>query len=154
MADRLKEAFLKNEFIPLLKKLDSTLKGNWGVLNAQQMVEHFSDAVKNASGRLVLPLLNEGDKLEKFRQFLMSDKPFKENTPNPLMDTAGSPLRKPDMPTAIAKLQDELDYFFKMFDENPSLTTRNAFFGDLNYTENIQLLHKHAMHHLRQFGAY
>jgi hypothetical protein len=33
------------------------------------------------------------------------------------------------------------------------LTTRNPFFGDLNFAENVHLLHKHALHHLRQFGV-
>ncbi len=44
------------------------------------MVEHLTDAVKNASGKLILPVLNEGEKLQKFKEFLMSDIPFKENT--------------------------------------------------------------------------
>ncbi len=152
MPDLQKESFLKNDFIPLLKKLESNDQGSWGVLHAQQMVEHFIDAVKNASGKLILPGLYEGERLEKMRQFLMSDQPFRENTSNPMMDEAGAPLRKPDMESAITKLQEELDYFFKAFKENPSLITANAFFGDLDYAGNIQLLYKHAMHHLRQFG--
>ncbi len=143
--------FLKNEFIPRLQKLESTAKGNWGVMNGQEMVEHLCDAVKNASGRLVVPLLNQGERLEKSRQFLESEKPFKENTKNPLIADP-FPLRKPNMQAAIGKLTQELDYFFLVFENNPSLTTLNPIFGELDYTQNIQLLHKHAMHHLRQFG--
>ena len=78
--DQYKIDFLKNDFIPLLKNANSRDKEKWGVLNAQQMVEHFADAVKNASGKLILPVLNEGEKLQKFREFLKSEIPFKENT--------------------------------------------------------------------------
>lgn len=150
--DKIKEAFLKNEFIPLLGKLKADDKGKWGIMDAQQMVEHFADAVKNASGKLILPILNEGEKLEKNRSFLMSETPFKENIDNPLIPKEGIPHRQPDLQSAINKLQKELNYFFEVFEKDSELQTGNAFFGQLDYNRNIQLLHKHAMHHLRQFG--
>jgi hypothetical protein len=147
-----KEEFLKNDFISLLGKLKESQKGVWGVMDAQQMVEHFADAVKNASGKLILPQLSEGEQLEKMRSFLMSDKPFRENIDNPMIPKEGIAHRQPDLQSAIDKLQSELDFFFEVFQKNPSLKTGNAFFGSLDYEMNIQLLHKHAMHHLRQFG--
>ena len=147
-----KEFFLRFELVPLLKKLREEEKGKWGVMNAQQMVEHFADAVKNASGKLILPVLNEGEKLEKFREFLISEIPFKENTKNSLLPEEGLPLRREDINAAVDKLQSELDYFFEVFKVNPSLHTNNAFFGSLDYAMNVQLLHKHAIHHLTQFG--
>ncbi len=147
-----KESFLKKDFVPMLKKLNANDKGKWGIMTAQQMVEHFADAVKNASGKLVLPVVNEGERLQKSRDFLMSDLPFQENIKNPFIPGEGIPLRKPDMETAINKLQKELDYFFEVFEKQPELKTGNAFFGDLDYKMNIQLLHKHALHHLKQFG--
>ena len=147
-----KEDFLKSDFISLLKQLKGNENGHWGVMNSQQMVEHFADAVKNASGKLILPFLSDGERLQKSRDFLMSEMPFKENTKNPLMPKEGIQLRKPDMISAINKLQKELDYFFEVFTADPELKTGNAFFGELDYKMNIQLLHKHAMHHLKQFG--
>jgi len=147
-----KEIFLKENFIPLLEKLKGDEKGKWGIMNGQQMVEHFADAVKNANGKLMLPSLNEGERLQKFRLFLMSEEPFKENTKNPLIASEGVALRQRDFPSAINKLKKELDYFFEIFELHPGLKTQNAFFGELDYGMNIQLLHKHALHHLRQFG--
>jgi hypothetical protein len=147
-----KELFLKKEFIPLIEKLKGDEMGKWGSMNVQQMIEHFTDSVKNANGKLILPTLNEGEKLQKFRDFLMSEEPFKENTKNPLIDREGITLRQPDLPTSISKLKKELDYFFEVFEKHPELKTGNPFFGDLDYDMNIQLLHKHAMHHLKQFG--
>ena len=147
-----KQAFLKKHFIPLLKKLKEDEKGKWGMMTARQMVEHFVDAVKSANGKLVLPLLNAGEKLQKYRAFLMTDKPFKPNIKNPLIPADGPPLRRPDMQSALYKLQKELDYFFELFEKHAELKTANPFFGYLDYEMNIQLLYKYAMHHLKQFG--
>jgi hypothetical protein len=147
-----KEIFLKEDFIPLLEKLKGHEKGKWGIMNAQQMIEHFADSVKNANGKLILPVLNEGEKLQKFRNFLMSEEPFKENTKHPLIAEEGTPLRRRDLQSAIYKLKKELDYFFEVFEKHPELKTGNALFGELDFNMNIQLLHKHAMHHLKQFG--
>ncbi len=114
-----KEEFLKNDFIQLLEKLRADEKAKWGIMNAQQMVEHFADSVKNASGKLILPALNDGERLEKSRDFLMSEKPFKENTDNPLIPKEGIPHRQPDLQSAINKLQKELDHFFEVFEKGP-----------------------------------
>ena len=54
---------------------------------------------------------------------------------------------------AIGALQQELIYFFEAFEKDPGFITRNPFFGDLNFEQSVQLLYKHALHHLRQFGV-
>ncbi len=147
-----KETFLKEKLVAVLKKLKGAEKGKWGIMNAQQMVEHFADAIKSANGKLVLPLLNKGERLQKLREFLMSEEPFKENIDNPLIPKEGFKLRKPNIEAAISRVQKELDYFFEIFEKHPEIKTKNPFFGELDYRMNVQLLHKHAMHHLRQFG--
>jgi len=144
--------FLKTEFIPLLKQLKGDEKGSWGVLNAQQMVEHFADSVRIASGKLVRPPVIEGEMLEKYRAFMFSEAPFKENTKNPLMDEKGAPLRHPNMEDALRELQQDLEFFFAAYESNPSLTAGNPFYGELDYAGQVHLLRKHAMHHLKQFG--
>ncbi len=148
-----KLAFLKNEFIQLLRKIAPDAKGDWGVMNGQQMLEHFIYSVKIANGKLVFPIINEGERLEKSRMFLLSEIPFKENTKNQLLNEKGEPLKYPDMDTALGKLKIEFEYFFTFF-ENPkeNKTTQNPFFGMLDFSMNVQLLHKHALHHLKQFG--
>ncbi len=146
------ESFLKEHLVPMLRKLNADDKGKWGTMTAQQMIEHLTDAIKNANGKLILPIVNEGERLQKSRDFLLSELPFQENIKNPFIPGDGFPLRKPDMESAINKLQKELDYFFEVFEKHPEMKTANAFFGELDYNMNIQLLHKHATHHLKQFG--
>jgi hypothetical protein len=147
-----KENFLQTRFIPLLQQLKADEPARWGKMNVQQMIEHFTDAVMVASGKIKLPVITPEEKLPRMREFLMSEKPFKENTKNPLMAEEPAPLKKNTKEAAIGKLQEELIYFFEHFKKNPTMKTVNPLFGELSYEENIQLLYKHALHHLRQFG--
>lgn len=148
-----KENFLRTKFIPLLQKLPAETAPRWGKLNFQQMVEHFIDVTMVASGKIKLPIVTPVDKLGRFREFMMSEKPFKENTKSPVLSEEPAPLKKHTKEAAIGKLQEELINFFEAFEKNPSLITTHPVFGELNFEENIQIMHKHALHHLRQFGV-
>ena len=72
-----KITFLKEEFIPLLLQIPSDTPPLWGKMTLQQMVEHFTDVFKVASGRLVnTKLFTSEERLGPMREFLMSDKPY------------------------------------------------------------------------------
>lgn len=150
-----KENFLRTKFVPCLQQLNARTSPRWGKMNVQQMVEHFADdALRCASGRLRIEhIITPAENLERMREFMMSDKPFKENTKNPLMPEVPPENRFATLQAAIGNLQEELIAFFEAFEKNPLLITRNPFFGDLNFEENVHLLYKHALHHLRQFGV-
>lgn len=150
-----KENFLRTRLVSYLQQLDPTVPARWGKMNVQQMIEHYAgDAVRNASGRLKIDqIVTPPERLKGMREFMMSDSSFKENTKNPLMSEDPQPLRYNTVQAAIGALQQELIYFFEVFAKEPGLITRNPFFGDLNFEENVQLLYKHAIHHLRQFGV-
>jgi hypothetical protein len=64
-----------------------------------------------------------------------------------------APVQHKTIAAAFAELEEELDHFFTAFETNPHLATANPFFGPLNFELNVQLLYKHALHHLRQFGV-
>lgn len=146
-----KRFFLEEEFPALLSKLNADAKGNWGVMNGQQMVEHFIEVVLVAAGKIPLQLFTPPDRLPKMREFLFSDAPFRENTKNPLMKDQPPPLRLPDMPTAISELNRAMQVFFRAFEKDPAKEIINPFFGPLNLEQQVHLLHKHALHHLKQF---
>ncbi len=150
-----KENFLRTKLVTCLQRLDPATAPKWGKMNVQQMIEHYAgDAVRNASGRLKIDsILTPPDHLERLREFMMSDKPFKENTKNLLMGEEPLPPRYKTVQAAIGALQQELIYFFEAYEKNPEQIIRNPFFGDLNFEQNVQLLYKHALHHLRQFGV-
>ncbi|HNR17763.1 MAG TPA: hypothetical protein PKG90_13935 [Chitinophagaceae bacterium] len=150
-----KENFLRTKLITLLQRLDPATPSRWGKMSVQQMIEHYGgDAVRNANGRLKIEtIITPPEQLDRMREFMMSEKPFKENTKNPLMGEEPAPLRYKTVQGAIGALQQELIYFFEAYEKNPAMIIRNPFFGDLNFEQNVQLLYKHALHHLRQFGV-
>lgn len=150
-----KENFLRNKLVGYLQRLDPATPPRWGKMSVQQMIEHYAgDAVRNASGRLKFDtIMTPPENLARMREFMMSDKLFHENTKNPLMGEEPAPLRYKTVQGAIGALQQELIYFFEAFEKDPQMITRNPFFGDLNFEQNVQLLHKHALHHLKQFGV-
>jgi hypothetical protein len=150
-----KENFLRTKLVPYLQRIDPATPARWGKMSLQQMIEHYAgEAVRNASGRLKFDtIMTPPERLEAMREFMLSDKPFKENTKNPLMGEEPAPLRYKTIQAATGALKQELIYFFEAFEKNPQLVTRNPFFGDLNFEQSVQLLYKHALHHLRQFGV-
>jgi len=149
-----KVQFLKVDFIDHIKAISVDTAPLWGKMNLHQMIEHYSDALRVASGKItVTQMVTPDEHLEKMRSFLMSDKPFKENTPNPLMPEVPVAVVYKSIDESIAELKGERDHFFSVFASNDQQHTRNPFFGDLNYEMNVQLLYKHAVHHLRQFGV-
>lgn len=148
-----KENFLRTKFVPLLQQLNTGTRPLWGKMNAQQMIEHFTDVMMLASGKIKLPIVTPADKLSRLREFMMSEKPFKENTKSPVLGEEPTPLRKHTKQASIGKLQEEIIYFFEAFEKNPGMKTTNPVFGELDFDGNIQLLYKHALHHLKQFGV-
>ena len=150
-----KENFLRTKLVPYLQRLNPATPARWGKMNVQQMIEHYTiDGVQNANGRLVFEkIVTDPDNLARFREFLMSERPFRENTRNPLLNEEPGPLHYKTIQAAINALQEELICFFETYEKNPAMIIRNPIFGDLEFEQNVQLLHKHAVHHLRQYGV-
>lgn len=149
-----KVEFLQKNFLTHLRSLDSTASPAWGKMSLQQMIEHFTDCVKIASGKTpATQILTPEAHLQKAQDFLMSEKPFKENTPNPLLPDVPPPVRNLSIEHALKELETEINFFFSVFKQNNQQRTLNPFFGELDFEQNVQLLHKHALHHLKQFGV-
>lgn len=147
-----KISFLENDFPKFLQTLDANAKGKWGVMNAQQMVEHISYSLRDANGKSPKRILTPAEHLPKMKDFMLSDKPFRENTKNIELPETPIPVKHSSMQESIEEMKQEWKDFMKAFENNPDKTITNPFFGDLNFEEQVHLLHKHAMHHARQFG--
>lgn len=145
--------FLKKDLIPQLQKIPADTQPLWGRMSLQHMVEHMTAAVKIASGRMQLPGQGDPAAQEKARAFLMTDKPFRENTRNPFIAEDPYPLRNHTLAAAISEMQSALVEFFTIYEKEPGKKVLNLVFGELTYAEQVQLLYKHALHHLKQFGV-
>ncbi len=151
--DQAKLDFITNKYVLLLKGLPADAIGRWGKMNAQQMVEHVSGFFKVSTEKLQFPLLTPVEHLPKFKEFLFSDKEFRENTkaPGSVVPENPLPVRKGSMTEAIAELQNEIVAFVDFFKNNSGRKTTHPVFGELNFEEWVLLHYKHVMHHLRQF---
>ncbi len=148
-----KADFLRNEYTRMLSELDANADRKWGKMNVQQMIEHMADYVRIASGRTVVPTLTPEEHVPRMQAFLESEKPFRENTPNQLLPDDPAPTRHATKEAAVSELQDEIDHFFQSYESTPGRAIPSPFFGVLNFEQQVQLLHKHGTHHLRQFGV-
>lgn len=107
--------FLKTEFPKLLQSLKPDAKGNWGVLNGQQMVEHMSDSIRMATGLENTQLHTPVEKVASFKSYAMSDKEFKPNTKNALMSETPLAVRNASMKESINELEHENCSFYFLF---------------------------------------
>ncbi len=147
-----KASFLKNEFVNTLAEIAPDTKGLWGKMNVHQMIEHMSFSFRQANGKDKYALLTPEENVSKMQAFLMSDKPFRENTPNPIIGEDTIPVKNATIQAALNELQTEINDFLALYETKPDAVLTNPFFGDLNYDMWVQLLYKHSLHHLKQFG--
>jgi hypothetical protein len=148
-----KVEFLQVEFPRLAAHIDPATVPAWGKMNVQQMIEHMSDSLRIANGRDPKDCVTPVEHIPRMQDFMMSDKPFKENTVNIQMPETPLPCRWDNVDDAIGELQQELNEFVDVFEQDKTKVITNPFFGDLNFEQWTQLLYKHALHHLRQFGV-
>lgn len=149
-----KIAFLKVDVCRLMGTIQPNALPIWGKMNPQQMVEHLVEYVGIAYGKVpVDQILSDEARVAKMQMFLHTEKPFMENTPNPLMPSEPPATTMANMEDAIHTLQASINEFFNTYEHNPALVLSNAFFGELNFELQVRLLYKHTKHHLRQFGV-
>lgn len=149
-----KIAFLKADVCRLMGTIPPNATPIWGKMNPQQMVEHMVEYVGIAYGKVAVDqILSDESRVAKMQMFLQTEKPFMENTPNPLMPSEPPATTMGSMAEAIQALQATIDEFLNTYERNPDLVLPNAFFGQLNFELQVRLLYKHTTHHLRQFGV-
>jgi hypothetical protein len=144
--------FLQHTFIPLLRNTDPNTPPKWGKMSFQHMVEHLVLTLKNANGKLKLDMKTPPEKIQAFQDFIMSGKEFRENTKSPSFPEEPLPLHFASAREGIDKLEKEIKDFVNVYEATPGLKITNPVFGDLDYGLAVNLLYKHAVHHLKQFG--
>ena len=136
----------------MLRKLSAEQMGKWGKMNAQQMVEHITDTLRVTNGKKYQNKELTPEQTEKARSFFLSEKPFRENTTNHLLPVVPYPFSNATIQDAIKEMEQELNEFFSSFENNSEHKTINPFAGEFNFEQWVHLLHKHFVHHAKQFG--
>lgn len=140
------------EVLKALEDLNAETTPLWGSMNAIRMVEHLSDSVELATGRLGdFKLTIPEDKVEKAQGFLKSEHPLPKNFQVEFA-TPETPIRNENISDAIDELSMKWAAFEEYFESNPELTTLHPSFGFLDYELWLQVHRKHFTHHFQQFG--
>lgn len=148
-----KLTFIKEGLFLLLEKLPADKKQVWGKMNAHQMLEHLADFFDVSSGKIIFDLVTPPEHLPKYREFLYSDKEFRENTkaPHTVLGDEPMPLREPSFDAAKERLKQSVEEFINFFSVSKDKTIHPVF-GALTFDEWVLLHYKHVRHHLRQFA--
>ncbi len=149
-----KLGFLSDGMFQLLENLSKDAIPAWGVMNAQQMLEHLAAFFDVSYEKIIFPLSVPEEYLPKYKAFLWSDKEFRENTKAPanIIGDTPAPLRLPSFGAAQQQLKSSVENFVTWFKDDPLKTSLHPAFGLLNFEEWILLHHKHVKHHFKQFG--
>ena len=152
--DEQKLNFITKEAVPLFKNLTAATMGKWGKMNAQQTVEHLAAFFYVSTEKIKFDLVTPVEHLPKYKEFLLSDKEFRENTkaPTGVIGEEALPLRYANMEEALETLSASITTFENYFKDDTDKKTLHPVFGELNYEEWVLLHYKHVTHHLRQFG--
>lgn len=140
-----------SEIIQRLDKLTADSKPIWGEMSAQRMVEHLTDTVKIASGKVKFPMVTPEDKLEKMIGFLDSDKPMAKNI-DVVFAKKNEELRNEEIELAIDEFLLEWIDFEEHYASGDNVTEIHPYYGPLNYDQWCKLNAKHMTHHFEQFG--
>ncbi len=136
----------------LFDNLNSDTKQLWGKMSAQHMVEHLILAVRTSNGKLNVGCFNPPEKWQTLKRFLLSSRPLPKGFLNPIIGENLLPLEFENLDEAKKILRQEVEDYYKYFEENPDAFLLNPTFGELNKDEWEIFHEKHFTHHLAQFG--
>lgn len=140
------------QLVPIyLENLKEEQAPAWGSLSASGMLDHLRRALAFSIQSEKAEIVVSEDKLPAYKRFLMSDKPFSENLPQPKeFDRVASFTG--DISQHKEEFMRQLNEVLTFFEDNPTFTSNHPSFGNLNREEWLHLHKKHITHHFRQFG--
>ena len=145
--------FIKEEIPALLQNLTSETTAKWGIMNAQNMVEHLGLLFYVSTGKPNVRISTPADRLERLLAFLMSEKTFQRNFKAvDLPSNTTVPLKYKDLASAQEKLMQQIHAFYAAFQNDAEKKVAHPVFGMLNLAQWEQFHRKHTQHHFRQFG--
>jgi oxepin-CoA hydrolase/3-oxo-5,6-dehydrosuberyl-CoA semialdehyde dehydrogenase len=145
----LREAFLRSEFPRAIAEVSESSRAQWGRMTPHQMVEHLIWALDCSTGRTTVECFTPGPDLDRFKRFLLSNRPSPREFMNPALATGLPALRFAGLEAAKAALREALERFL---DGSHDRLHMHPVFGPLTHEEWHRIHYKHFHHHLEQFG--
>jgi hypothetical protein len=146
--------FLYEQFPQHLAALNADTEPLWGLMNAQQMVEHLLSVVSCSNGRFEAKPMADAERLAyRKMRFFEKDVPMPRNLRVETVPEKPNPLRYPDLETAKNQLLQQLERFDDYYIEHPGIMAMHPVLGPLTYNEWVENHARHFRHHFQQFGV-
>ncbi len=144
--------FLNESFVrEKLGSLFENSKPTFGLMNAQQMIEHLSKITQISNGNWPIDVFVSDEKSARRKPFLDTENELEIGfNPSQLADEP-YPLQFENIQKAIDDLIIQVQLFVKVFEENPTKTVVHPFFGELDFEYWKKFQSKHFTHHFKQF---
>lgn len=150
------EGFLKfplEEIWQLLATLKPETPAAWGIMSAQNMVEHLILPLRIARGELPISVVTPEDKVERVKNLmLLGTAPLKKGFAAPFLPEGKLPHQFENLELAIAALKNEVEIFISFYETYQGENSSHPVFGPLNKEEWHLFQSKHFTHHFTQFG--
>lgn len=146
----MKSNFFSQTLPAALSKLTSDSIPLWGIMSAEEMVDHLRRGVLVSLATKSVEITTPPEKLPALKRFLMSDKPFIKNLPKP-KEYSLTKMFNGDLEELKDELHLEIENMHVFFDANPNFTAVHPSFGILSTLEWLHLHEKHFTHHFTQF---
>jgi oxepin-CoA hydrolase/3-oxo-5,6-dehydrosuberyl-CoA semialdehyde dehydrogenase len=99
------------------------------------MVEHLIFAMQLSNNKLNVECFNPPEKIPVLKKIMMSSRPFPREFVNPVIGENLVSLIHNSLNEAIRNLTQEVEDYYKFFEENPDAVLTNPTFGDLDKIE-------------------
>ena len=144
--------FFRRQLCEAVMPLRDDSRPGWGMLTAQQMVEHLVWAFELSTEQAQAECRVPETQRERFKTFLFDNRPTPHEFMNPTLAAGLPPLRYGSLAEAKTALRVEVDRFLRQSGAAPGALHTNPVFGPLGAEEWARAHFKHAYHHLLQFG--
>lgn len=145
--------FLTEQLPSLLNTLNADQKPNFGLMRAQHMVEHLIWTTKMFSRQAERPADWEPNKrVIGFQRFVANGCPFEHRPKEGQTEADLSPLRMPDIATAIAELSKTISIMYANADADASYRSFHPNLGEFSMQQLDLLVGQHCRWHAFQFG--
>jgi len=148
----LRKDYLAEVLPSALERLEEQSLPKWGVMTAQQMIEHLLSVFEVSTGKIFVALQTPEHLLPRVKRFLYDNRPTPMGVKNPILGDAAQPIRFRTFDLAREAVLGSTRDFHTHFITNGHAEYVHPLFGSLGFEEWERVHYKHCFHHLLQFG--
>ncbi len=135
-----------------LSKLSGDTKPVFGMMNAQQMIEHLSFVTQISNGNLKVDVFVDDEKAARRKPFLDTENEIQPGFKVSFLSEDCVTLKFDSLATAIDDLTNQVKHFLTVYETQKIKNVVHPFFGTLDFEYWKKFHVKHFTYHFKQFG--